>query len=331
MRAAMPAKTSASGSTRKRKPPRKKQAASSKGLSVSEVAEVKDDGRRLGEQIRGDGGQVLGSYRDPLGGHTVVVAALPIEIVEPTPYQRDRSEAHLKKLANAMERVDRFLDPLIAVRKGGRYWTPNGNHRLGAMALMGMKSVTALVLPEEDVAHQILALNTEKAHNLKERSLEVIRLYRGLVGARGDATEPTFAAIFEEPHFITFGAAYEKRPRFSAGAYSSIVKRLEAFLDVSLEEGLPLREARADRLLVFDDAVAKVVEALKSRGLVSPYLKYYVVARVNFLRFNKDGTFDFDETIDKLTASARKIDPDKVRKEDIAKMGGAPADGAEDE
>jgi len=324
----MPAKTSTS--TRKRKPPRKRQAASTKGLSVAEMAEVPADARKLGDAIKADGGEVLGMYRDPIGGHSVVVAALPLDRVEPTPYQRDRSEAHVKKLANAMERVGRFLDPLIAVRKDGSYWTPNGNHRLGAMALMGMRSITALVVPEEDVARQILALNTEKAHNLKERSLEVIRLYRGLVGAHGDDEEGAYAAIFEEPQFITFGAAYEKRPRYSAGAYSSIVKRLEAFEDVTLAEGLPMREARADRLLALDDEVGKVVEALKSRGLVSPYLKYYVVARVNFLRFKKGGTFDFDETIDKLTASARKIDPAKVRKEDIAKMGGAPAGGDEE-
>jgi hypothetical protein len=210
------------------------------------MTDVPADARRLGDMIKADGGEVLGMYRDPLGGHSVVVAALPLDRVEPTPYQRDRSEARVKKLANAMERVARFLDPLIAVRKDGRYWTPNGNHRLGAMALMGMKSITALVVPEEDVAHQILALNTEKAHNPKERSLEVIRMYRGLVGVRGDDEEAAFAAIFEEPHFITFGAAYEKRPRFSAGAYSSIVKRLESFQDDTLAEGLPLREASAE-------------------------------------------------------------------------------------
>jgi ParB family transcriptional regulator, chromosome partitioning protein len=323
----MAAKTSRAATTRKRKPPRKKQAASSKGLTVAEIADAQADARRMAEAIKSDGGEVLGMYRDPLGGHSVVVAALPIDRIEPTPYQRDRSEAHVKKLANAMERVGRFLDPLIAVRKDGGYWTPNGNHRLGAMALMGMKSITALVLPEEDVALQILALNTEKAHNLKERSLEVIRMYRGLVGARGSATEDEFAPIFEEPHFITFGAAYEKRPRYSAGAYSAIVKRLDSFLDVAIEKGLRVREARAARLLALDDEVVKVVEALKSQGLVSPYLKYYVVARVNFLRFKKEGTFDFDETIDKLTASARKIDATKVRKEDVAKMGGAPAGG----
>ena len=199
------------------------------------------------------------------------------------------------------------------------------------MTLMGMKSITALVLPDEDVA-----LPDPRAQH-REGAQPEGALARGdphVPRPRGRARERDgdrrSRAIFEEPHFITFGAAYEKRPRFSAGAYSSIVKRLESFQDVAVEDGLRLRESRADRLLALDDEVVKVVEALKAHGLVSPYLKYYVVARVNFLRFKKDGTFDFDDTIEKLTASARKIDPAKVRKDDIAKMGGAPA-AAEDE
>lgn len=312
-----------------RKPRRKKVDAVSKGLSPAEAAQSGEEGLKLAETIRGDGGSPLGVYRDPLGGHSVVLAALPIDKVEPTPYQRDRSEAHLKRLANAIERVDRYLDPIVAVRKDGKYWTPNGNHRLGAMKLLGMKTITALVLPEESVAFQILALNCEKAHNLKERSLEVIRMYRGLVGA-GDGKESDCAPMFEEPHFATFGAAYEKKPRYSAGAYSPVVKRLEAFLEVPLQQGLQVREARADLLLAWDEEVVRVVDALKAQGLTSPYLKNYVVARVNFLRFKKEGTFEFDKTINQLLAATRKIDPSKVTKDDVAKMGGAPVGAVEE-
>jgi ParB family chromosome partitioning protein len=315
-----------------RKPRRKKAAAGSKGLSPTEVAEAEPaDGEALAREIVADGGAPLAIYREPLGGHTVVLAALPVDKVEPTPYQRDLSETHVKKLASAMERVDRYLDPLIAVRHDGKYWTPNGNHRLGATRLLGGKSVVALVMPEQDVAYQILALNTEKAHNLKERSLEVIRMYRGLVGARGAEKEAEFAGLFEEPSFATFGAAYEKRPRYSAGAYSPVVKRLEGFLDQPLEEGLKVREARADKLLAFDDAVVGVVNQLKEKGLQSPYLKNFVVARVNFLRFKPGATAPFDETIDKMMASVAKIDPGSVKKEDLARMGGAPAEAADEE
>jgi ParB family chromosome partitioning protein len=153
-------------------------------------------------------------------------------------------------------------------------------------------------------------------------------MYRGLVGA-GGGKESDFAHLFEEPSFATLGAAYEKRPRYAAGAYNPVVKRLESFMDLPLDKALEVREARAEKLLAFDDAVASVVEKLKARGLLSPYLKNFVVARVNFLRFKKGGEFDFDSTIDKMTASAKKMDTEKVNKEDIAKMGGAPIEQEE--
>lgn len=306
---------------------RKKVEAKTKGLGAKEMS-ASIDGVELAKLVESDGGQIVGSYKEPLGGKLVVIAALPIDIVEPTPYQRDRSEAHVKKLANAMERVGRFLDPIIAVRKEGKYWTPNGNHRLGAAKLLGLKSIVALVIPEEDVAFQILALNTEKAHNLKERSLEVIRMHRGLVGAKA-GNESDYIGFFEEPHFITFGATFEKKPRFSAGAYTPVVKRLEHFLDEPMEDALAVREARADLLLKWDDEVVRVVDALKAKGMQSPYLKNYVVARVNFLRFKKEGEFEFDDTIQKMIDATKKIDPSKVNKEDLAKMGGAPAEAEE--
>lgn len=308
---------------------RKKVEAASKGLGAKEMS-ASLDGLELAKLVEGDGGTIVGSYKEPLGGKHVVIAALPIDKVEPTPYQRDRSETHVKKLADAMEKVGRFLDPIIAVRKDGHYWTPNGNHRLGAAKLLGLKSIVALIIPEEDVAFQILALNTEKAHNLKERSLEVIRMVRGLVGATREGNESDFILFLEEPHFITFGAAYEKRPRFSAGAYSSVVKRCEGFIEEPIADALKEREARADLLLQWDDEVARVVEALKAKGLQSPYLKNYVVARVNFLRFKKDGEFEFDDTIKQMIAATKKIDPAKVNKDDLAKMGGAPAESSDE-
>ncbi|WP_224369316.1 ParB/RepB/Spo0J family partition protein [Hyalangium versicolor] len=318
-------------STTPRKPRRKKVEPRSKGLSAAEVAsEAAAQPTELIQGIQEDGGQVLSVYRDPLGSHTVVFAALPIDKVEPTPYQRDLSEPHVKRLVSAMERLDRFLDPVIAVRKDGKYWTPNGNHRLNASRMLGAKAIVALVLPEEDVAYQILALNTEKAHNLKERSLEVIRMHRGLTGSRA-GREADFANLFEEPSFITLGAAYEKRPRFAAGAYNPVVKRAESFLDLPMAEALKVREARADKLLELDDAVTRVVTSLKDKGFQSPYLKNFVVARINFLRFKKDDSpIDFDSTVGKMLASAQKFNVDKVNKDDITRMGGGAAEPDEE-
>ncbi|HET9396263.1 MAG TPA: hypothetical protein VFO36_09420, partial [Nitrospiraceae bacterium] len=70
-------------------------------------AEVAD----LHRAIEQDGGKVLSVYREPYGGHWVVLAALPIELVEPTPYQRNLSDTHVRKLEAVISKIARFLDP----------------------------------------------------------------------------------------------------------------------------------------------------------------------------------------------------------------------------
>jgi ParB family transcriptional regulator, chromosome partitioning protein len=309
---------------RKRKAPRRKKAApAQRGLAPADTGEnVPEPARALAAEVEADGGRVLAVYREPLGGHAVLFAALPVDKVQPTPYQRDLSEPHVKRLISAMERVDRFLDPLIAVRHEGNYWTPNGNHRLAATRALGAKTVLALLLPEPEVAFQILALNTEKAHNLKERSLEVIRMLRGLVETR-KGTELDVAPLLEEPAFATLGAAYEQRPRLSGGAYHPIVKRIDGFLDEPLAEALGIREERAAAVLKLDDAVTGAVDRLKARGMTSPYLRSFVVARINYLRFVKPGSAppEFDSTLEKLTRAGERFNAEKVKESDI-RVGG---------
>jgi ParB family transcriptional regulator, chromosome partitioning protein len=68
------------------------------------------------------------------------------------------------------------------------------------------------------------------------------------------------------------------------------------------------------------------VDKLKAKGLTSPYLKPFVVSRVNYTRLSKATSFDFDEALDRITASAAKFNVDRVRHEDVAKSGGGPLD-----
>ncbi len=284
----------------------------------------------LHQLIETDGGKVLSIYREPYGGHWLVLAALPIELVEPTPYQRNLSDTHVRKLETVIGKIGRFLDPIIAVRApkpdhAAKYWTPNGNHRLSAMRTLGAKSIIAIVVPEAAAAYQILALNTEKAHNLREKALEVIRMYRELAQL-DHATEETYALEFEEAALITLGLCYEERPRFSGGAYHPVLKRVDEFLQKPLQAALSLRRQRAKTVLALDDLIVKQVEALKAKGLTSPYLKSFVVARVNPLRFRpKDAPpLSFDDAFDRMMQAAQKFNPDKVKLDDLAKSGGAP-------
>jgi ParB family chromosome partitioning protein len=281
----------------------------------------------LAKQVEADGGAVLAAYREPLGGNALLFVALPVDKVERTPFQRDVSDAHVRKLTVAMDKTRRYLDPIIAVREGEGYMTPNGGHRLTALKELGAKSVLALLVPERAVAYQILALNIEKAHNLREKALEVGRMYRDLAGSL-DPKESEMALEFEEPGLATLGFAYEQRGRLSGGAYAPILKKVDGFLEEKLSKALAERERRAGVVLAFDDAVGEAVARLKERGFDSPYLKAFVVARVNPLRFMKGAAPPFDELFATMTKRARGMDPAKVKGEDVARSGGA-ADGAE--
>lgn len=300
----------------------------SRGLAPEQTREAVDpDVQRLADDVASDGGTVLAVYREPFGGRGIVLAALPIDNVEPTPYQRDPSDAHVKRLMTVIEKIGRFLDPIVATRHEGRYWTPNGNHRLQALKRLGARSIVALLVPEAEVAFKILALNTEKAHNLREKALEVVRMARELAGL-GKASESEYAFEFEEPSYLTLGVCYEKRPRFSGGAYQAVLKRIDGFLDEPLPRTLARREQWAGKVLQIDDRVAEIVEALKGRGLTSPYLKPFVVARVNPIRFSKATEFDVDEVLGKMAAAAARFNVERVKQEDVARAGGAPAEEA---
>jgi len=275
------------------------------------------------EAVQRDGGAVLAAYREPLGGHALLFVSLPVDKVEPTAFQRDVSDAHVRKLTRAMDKTRRYLDPIIAVREGEKYLTPNGGHRLTAVKELGARAILALLVPEPAVAYQILALNIEKAHNLREKSLEVARMHRDLAGAT-DKGEEAFALEFDEPSLITLGFAYQQRGRFSGGAYAPALKRVDAFLPGPLRAAVPERERRAATLLRLDDAVAGAVERLKARGLTSPYLKAFVVARINPLRFIKGDPPPFDELMATMEKRARGMDESKIRGDDLARSGGAP-------
>jgi ParB family chromosome partitioning protein len=323
--AAKPKSTGKKRAPAKRSP--KKAAAGTRGilpqdtpldLNADEVVETV-------QRIEQEGGVVLGSYREPLGGNPVLFASLPIGKVEPTPFQRDLSDAHHKKLAGVLDKTGLFLDPVIAITapKGG-FWTPNGRHRLAAMQRLGAKAIMALVVPKRDIAWQILALNTEKAHNLKERSLEVIRIYRGLLDEDDTRPESGFAFYLEEAALVSLGVCYEKKGNFAGGAYASILRKLQAFSAESIKKSIKAHEEVAEKVFELDELVAGVVAKLKARGLQSPYLKTFVVARINPLRWIQGDLPPLDEVLKTMRERAAKFNTEKIKQEDLATTGGTP-------
>ena len=302
----------------------------SKGLTAGECRLEKLEGPAgsAAQVVEKAGGCVVGIYKEPLGGHPVLFSILPIGAIEPTPFQRDLSDAHHKRLADVINRTGYFLDPVIAVLAPGAagFWTPNGRHRLEAMRRLGAKAIAALIVAEPEVAWQILALNTEKAHNLKERSLEVIRIYRGLLEEDASRPESQFAFYLDESALVTLGVCYERRPRFGGGAYHSILRRLEVLADEPLRAAIKVHEKHATMVLDLEDKVAAVVKKLKERGLVSPYLRSFVMARINPLRWIKGEPPELEEVLKTMRERATRFNTEKIKPQDLAGAAGPPDD-----
>jgi ParB family chromosome partitioning protein len=301
------------------------------GAKELALAEPPPELAALAADVRADGGDVLATYREPLGGHSLMLVALPIAQVVPTPFQRDISDTHVRRLTQAMDKTKRFLDPIIVVREKtehGQYWTPNGYHRLTALKELDAKSILALLVPERAVAYQILALNIEKAHNLREKSIGVRRMYLDLVGMPDmKQKEEDFALEFEEPALATLGFAYEERGRLSGGAYHPILRKVDKWLPGRLEDALEQRRARGKLLLAFDEAVQEVVDKLKEKGMTSPYLRNFVISRVNPLRFIKGEPPPVDELLPSMAKRARGMNVDKINPGDVARSSGPPPEG----
>jgi ParB family chromosome partitioning protein len=298
-----------------------------RGLQAMEMPLSSDSSEvaPLVAQVQAVGGAAIGAYREPLSGRAILLAALPIAAVQPTPFQRDLSPTHAKRLATRIEETGSFLDPLIVVRgEDGKLWTPNGRHRLAAAKHLGMRQITALVSPNEDLAFRILALNTEKAHNLRDRSLEVIRMARNLARRRPTAKESDFVAEFEAPEFLTLGIIYEKTGRFGGSVYSPLLKKVDRFAPRPLAMTLRQRADFAARIEQIDAQVKRIVAELQKRGFNSPYLRSYVVARINPVRFHKAKKGDtkpampIAEALTRMAAGAKKFKVDSVRGADLA-------------
>lgn len=272
----------------------------------------------LAEQVERDGGRTLALYQEPMGGHWQIFCILPLAKVEATPYQRDLSPTHAKRLQEVVKKLDRFVDPvLVTSPHPGVYWTPNGNHRRTALVKLKRTTIPAILVPDAEVSFQILALNTEKAHNLKEKSLEVIRMYRVLADEAPQSGEEDFAFQFESPHLITLGLLYEQNKRFAGGAFAPILKRVDKFLAGDFAKTLPQREERARLVREADEVLGQAVAKLKKRGLNHPYVKNFLLARTTPLTRARKTLPSFQTTFTKLRENIEAFDLAKIRYEDV--------------
>jgi ParB family chromosome partitioning protein len=147
---------------------------------------------------------------------------------------------------------------------------------------------------------------------------------RNLAKREPRAKESDYAAQFEAPEFLTLGILYVEDAKFAGGAYGPFLKKVDRFSDRTLPVSLREREGYAARLKGIDADVRKIVKALEARGFKSPYLRTYVVARINPVRFHrikpgdKKPPMPLAEALTRMAAAARRFDPKSVKPGDLA-------------
>ena len=125
---------------------------------------------------------------------------------------------------------------------------------------------------------------------------------------------------------MTLGVCYEQNGRFAGGAYHPVLRRVEEFTDAPIAKAIKEHEKLAALTLEVEEKVSDAVKKLREKGLVSPYLRSFVVARVNPLRWIQGELPSAEKVLTTMRDRAAKFNADKVRQDDLARMGGGVPD-----
>jgi ParB family chromosome partitioning protein len=106
--------------------------------------------------------------------------------------------------------------------------------------------------------------------------------------------------------------------------YHPILRRLETLIDDPLRSATKDHEKRAALVLDLEEKVAAVVKKLKERGLVSPYLRSFVIARINPLRWIKGEPPKFEDVFKTMRERVGKFNVEKISPQDLAGAAGPP-------
>jgi ParB family chromosome partitioning protein len=253
------------------------------------------------------------AFRDPASRRGLQFAVLPMTKLEVISHQRKASDAHVKRVAGSIERVG-FLAPVVVVERDGGYLVIDGQHRFLAAKELGLRRIPAVIAPR-DVARRMITLNVEKEPNIRERSAVALAIYTELVDAEPDLGEDDaeVADAVQQAHNVTLGLAYKASGRLAGSLYEPILRRCDGFMDEPLAEALPIREARAGRVVEAHRLVREVTDRLKEAGAWHEFAGAQIISYANPLKRARK-QHSFDQTFDKLIAKLESLGdhPEKV-------------------
>ena len=183
--------------------------------------------------------------------------------------------------------------------------------------MLGLKEIPVILLLEEEAGRYVLAMNVEKAHTVKDRSLEVIKLYEELLEKEPEKEEREFEDIFESGAYVTLGLIYKEQERFHGSAYESILRRIDFLLDQPLKDAYKVRKERASLLKEVDEVATEVVQKMRERGVNHPFLWQAVISSANPIKRKRIVDETFEEVMEKLKENLRRLSEEDVMSETL--------------
>ncbi|HKH25697.1 MAG TPA: ParB/RepB/Spo0J family partition protein [Acidimicrobiia bacterium] len=248
------------------------------------------------------------AFKDPANRRGLQFAVLPMAKLEVISHQRKASDAHVKRVVDSVERVG-FLAPVVVVERdsGAGYLIIDGQHRFLAAKELGLRRIPAVIAPS-DVARRMLTLNVEKEPNIRERSFVALSIYRELVDGEPEMAEddPEVADAVQHAHYVTLGLGYAASGRLAGSQFEPILRKCDGFIDQPLAECLPVREARAERVVEAQRLVRAVSDRLKEIGAWHEFAGAQIISYANPLKRARK-QHSFDHTFDKLIAKLETL------------------------
>ncbi len=219
---------------------------------------------------------IMFSIQEPLKGYGIKVGIVPIEKIKIPSIQREISENLVKRLMLSIEKVG-FVDPILLIETSEGYEVINGQHRLEAAKLLGMKDVLGIVLPP-DVKEYIISLNVEKAPNLRDKAHQAYEIFTENLKRNPEMKETELEEKIEEACYLTVGFVIERLHdrKFPGYAFEKILRKIDHFLSITLDKAEQEREKRAELLIEVKEVLEKRYQELE---LSMPLQKEAIVIR----------------------------------------------------
>ena len=217
-------------------------------------------------------------FKEPYKGYEIEFELVQADKIKIPSIQREISDALVKNLMMSMEKLG-FIDPIIIIpsEDGSYYEVINGQHRLEAAKLLGIREIPSIILPKE-MKKYIISLNIEKAPNLKDKAHQSYEIFKEHLEKFPNMKEYELSDLIELPYFLTIGFITDEYndKRFPAYAFEKVLQKVDNWTEYELTLAREERRKRAEILL---DLRKVLDERYKELGLKNALSKETIVSK----------------------------------------------------